>query len=93
MVGPTLDYVPKEIGSRTLSENGRPGGWRHYAHDIIAYEVIEGVKGRARSPPRSGGESYCGDASSDRRGKPSRMPWSSAGNRSNSPISFGSAIT
>ena len=42
VVGPTLDYVPKEIGSRTLSENGRPGGWRHYAHDIIAYEVIEG---------------------------------------------------
>jgi protocatechuate 3,4-dioxygenase beta subunit len=41
IVGPTLDYVPKEIGDRTLYENGRPGGIRSYAHDIIAYEVEE----------------------------------------------------
>jgi hypothetical protein len=39
VVGPTLNYVLKEIGGRTLYENGRPGGRRTYAHDIIAYDV------------------------------------------------------
>ena len=42
VVGPTVGYIPKEIGSRMLYENGRPGGWRSYAHDIITYEVEEG---------------------------------------------------
>jgi hypothetical protein len=42
VVGPTLDYVPKQIGSRTIYEDGRPGGWRTYAHAIIAYEVADG---------------------------------------------------
>ena len=42
VLGPTLDYVPKEIGGGTLSGSGQPGGRRFYAHDIIAYEVKAG---------------------------------------------------
>jgi len=36
--GPTKDYILEEIGAQELWR-GRPGGWRTYAHDIIAYEV------------------------------------------------------
>jgi hypothetical protein len=39
VLAPTLDYLLEEIGSRTLYEKGQPGGMRHYAHDIIAYDV------------------------------------------------------
>jgi hypothetical protein len=39
--GPTSDYVLDVIGGNTLSRN-RPGGWRHYAHAIIPYEVKAG---------------------------------------------------
>ncbi len=39
--GPTPDYIPEEIGFREL-RSGRPGGWRTYAHDIVAYEVKPG---------------------------------------------------
>ncbi len=42
VVGPTLDYVPEEIGGGRLYEGGRPGGRRLYAHAIIAYEVKAG---------------------------------------------------
>src|SRR5262249_37659915 len=42
VVGPTLDYVPEQIGRRAIYEDGQPGGWRTYAHAIIAYEVEEG---------------------------------------------------
>jgi hypothetical protein len=39
VLGPTLDYIPKEIGSRMLFGIGRPGGSRSYPHDIIAYQI------------------------------------------------------
>jgi RNA polymerase sigma factor (sigma-70 family) len=39
--GPTSDYILEEIGWQELW-SGRPGGWRTYAHDIIAYEVKDG---------------------------------------------------
>ena len=39
--GPTSDFILEEIGSRMLY-NGRMGGERYYAHDIIAYELKAG---------------------------------------------------
>ena len=42
VLGPTLDYIPKEIGSRMLAETGQRNGLRVYPHDIIAYEVKAG---------------------------------------------------
>jgi hypothetical protein len=36
--GPTSDYILDEIGWLEL-QYGRPGGWRTYAHAIIAYDV------------------------------------------------------
>jgi protocatechuate 3,4-dioxygenase beta subunit len=39
VLGPTADYVLRDIGSRALLDRGRPGGSRLYAHDIVAYEV------------------------------------------------------
>ena len=42
VLGPTLDYIPREIGSGMLYGRGRPGGLRFHAHDIIAYEVKAG---------------------------------------------------
>ncbi len=42
VVGPTLEYIPQEIGGGKLYGGGRPGGQRFYAHDIIAYEVKAG---------------------------------------------------
>jgi len=36
--GPTPNYILEKIGLQELWY-GRPGGWRTYAHDIIAYEV------------------------------------------------------
>ena len=42
VLGPNSNYVPKEIGSRMIHWMGQPGGTRHYAHDIIAYEVQPG---------------------------------------------------
>ncbi len=39
--GPTSDYILEAIGGRTIY-NGQPGGVRHYAHDIIPYEVKAG---------------------------------------------------
>ncbi len=42
--GPTADYVLESIGGRTI-HYGQPGGERHYAHDVIPYEV------QAADPP------------------------------------------
>jgi RNA polymerase sigma factor (sigma-70 family) len=42
VLGPNSNYVPKEIGSQMIHWMGQPGGTRHYAHDIIAYEVQPG---------------------------------------------------
>ena len=39
--GPTSDYVLQMIGSRMLYE-GKPGGERYYAHDIIPWDVKAG---------------------------------------------------
>ncbi len=39
--GHTSDYILREIGWREL-QYGRPGGWRTYAHAILAYEVNAG---------------------------------------------------
>ncbi len=39
--GPTSDYILEAIGSHTIF-NGEPGGVRHYAHDIIPYEIKAG---------------------------------------------------
>jgi hypothetical protein len=54
ILGPTADYVPKEIGSRVLYWNGQPGGSRHYAHDIIAYEIRAGESPEISAVLRSG---------------------------------------
>jgi len=43
--GPTADYVLETIGGRMIRD-GQPGGVRHYAHNLIAYEV------KAADPPR-----------------------------------------
>jgi hypothetical protein len=42
IVGPTLDFIPQEINGGKLYASGQPGGWRLYAHDIIAYECKTG---------------------------------------------------
>jgi RNA polymerase sigma factor (sigma-70 family) len=42
IVGPTLDFIPQEISGGKLYASGQPGGWRLYAHDIIAYECKAG---------------------------------------------------
>ncbi len=39
--GHPSDYVYKAIGGRTI-HSGQPGGVRHYAHDIIPYDVKPG---------------------------------------------------
>jgi hypothetical protein len=39
VLGPTLDYIPQQIAGAKLYFSGQPGGWRFYAHDIIAYDV------------------------------------------------------
>jgi RNA polymerase sigma factor (sigma-70 family) len=39
--GPTSDFLLEAIGSRTIYE-GKQGGERNYAHDIIPYEVKNG---------------------------------------------------
>jgi RNA polymerase sigma factor (sigma-70 family) len=47
VLGPNANYVPKEIGSRMIHWLGQPGGARHYAHDIVAYEVGAGESSHA----------------------------------------------
>jgi hypothetical protein len=47
VLGPNANYVPKEIGSRMIHWMGQPGGTRHYAHDIIAYDVQAGESSHA----------------------------------------------
>jgi protocatechuate 3,4-dioxygenase beta subunit len=44
VMGPTLDYIPQEIGGGKLfgSRVYLAGGQRFYAHDIVAYEVRAG---------------------------------------------------
>jgi hypothetical protein len=42
VLGPTSDYVPKEISSRSIYGEGLFGEFRHYAHDIIAYDFKAG---------------------------------------------------
>ena len=55
VLGPTLDYIPKEIGGGMLYASGQPGGLRFYAHDIIAYEVQAGeASQRAQRHPPAG---------------------------------------
>ena len=44
--GPTADFILDVIGGRMLDE-GLPGGERHYAHKIMAYDV------KADDPPRA----------------------------------------
>ncbi len=44
VVGPNLDYIPREIGGGMLYGGGKPGGTRVHAHDIIAYDVEAGEK-------------------------------------------------
>jgi hypothetical protein len=40
VLGPTLDYIPREIAGGALYPYRSPaGGLRHYAHDIIPYDV------------------------------------------------------
>jgi hypothetical protein len=43
VMGPTLDYIPREISGRELYFRGRRGGARFYAHDIVAYEAKAGA--------------------------------------------------
>ena len=71
VLGPTLDYIPEEIGGGKLYASGQPGGVRFYAHDIIAYEVKAG-DGPTSSPPRCGRARRCRAAWSAPRGRPSR---------------------
>ena len=42
ILGPTLKYVPEQISGGELYASGQPGGWRFYAHDIVAYESKNG---------------------------------------------------
>jgi RNA polymerase sigma factor (sigma-70 family) len=42
VTGPTLNYVPQEIGGGKLFASGERGGHRFYAHAISAYEVAAG---------------------------------------------------
>jgi protocatechuate 3,4-dioxygenase beta subunit len=50
VVGPTLDYIPQEIGGGQLYGGGQPGGHRIYAHAIIAYDVKAGEGPRELNP-------------------------------------------
>ena len=43
ILGPTLDFIPKEISGGALFANRRrQGGWRVYSHDIVAYDARPG---------------------------------------------------
>jgi RNA polymerase sigma factor (sigma-70 family) len=42
VVGPTLDYIPQEMGGGRFYGSGQPGGPRVHAHAIVAYEVRAG---------------------------------------------------
>ncbi len=42
VLGPTLNYVPEEIGGGTLYASGQPGGMRFCAHGIMPYEAMAG---------------------------------------------------
>jgi hypothetical protein len=42
VLGPTLNYVPQQIGGGTIYASGQPGGMRFCAHDIVPYEVRPG---------------------------------------------------
>jgi len=42
VLGPTLNYIPQQIAGGKLFGSGHPGGWRFYAHAIIAYDVKAG---------------------------------------------------
>jgi RNA polymerase sigma factor (sigma-70 family) len=42
IVGPTLDFIPQQLAGGKLYASGQPGGWRFYAHDIIAYDCKAG---------------------------------------------------
>ena len=44
VLGPSLNYVAKEIGGGTIYESGQPGGIRFYAHAIVPYEVKAGER-------------------------------------------------
>ena len=42
VVGPTLDYIPRELGGGIVFGSGKPGGHRIHAHDFVAYDVQAG---------------------------------------------------
>ena len=71
ILGPTLDYLPEEIGGGTLFGSGQRGGKRYYAHNAIAYEVKSGDKPMT-SRPRYGRAGRFGAACLARRGRRSR---------------------
>jgi hypothetical protein len=42
VVGPTLDYIPREVGGGILFGGGNPGGHRIHTHNFVAYDVQAG---------------------------------------------------
>ena len=46
VLGPTLDYIPAEIGGGTLYARRERGSLRYYAHDIVTYEVQAGEESK-----------------------------------------------
>jgi hypothetical protein len=57
--GPTSDYASEAIGDRTIF-NGQPAGVRHYAHDIVPYEVKAGDPPHAITPTLRPGKTIKG---------------------------------
>ena len=74
VVGPTLDYIPREIGGGTLYGGGQPGGHRLYAHDIVAYDVQAGEAPRDLETRPSARARRCAAESSVRRARRSTTP-------------------
>jgi RNA polymerase sigma factor (sigma-70 family) len=60
VVGPTLDYIPQEIAGAKLNLGRRSGGLRHYAHDIVAYEIPAGAASHEINPTLRPGKTLRG---------------------------------
>jgi RNA polymerase sigma factor (sigma-70 family) len=75
VVGPTLDYIPQEIGGGKPFGSGvyLAGGNRFHAHAIVAYEVKAG-EGPRELNASSGRARRCATAWSARQGRRSRTP-------------------
>ena len=71
VLGPTLDYIPEEIGGGMLYWSGQPGGCAS-TPTTSSPTRSRPAKGPTRSPPRCGRARRCGAAWSARRGRPSR---------------------